>query len=422
MLSSHCRRAKALTNAGRAVLVFVLTALGAPPAWGQLSPQWYQGEGLDFWGGKIDCFHPANNSVAGGFLTQTTRAENIPCVGDGNFSNGSNLGFTSSIVTFKNFNFTYGVVEYRMKFSSVHETVWLLGSKCQPAGVGCNWPKDVDGAAEIDISEGILPPWQMGQYIHIQEGPGVGCGPSLSDVRQNYHVYRLEWTPQAVVFKVDGAETCSSTDSVPKNPMFLMSTAVMDNANGTYPVSSSIDYVRVCPMGTLTCDQAHATLFDEEFDGTAKANLSGGGLAGSVTAAASSYDLASGGTSDWAHFTRGGTIYEFDHKASGGGQISSAGLVGPGYPYTGNWGVWHDNSRSVTWTNGAPTASLTNEHDYVYTNSALGSGFAFLAPADTTVRTLKIYCGGNATTGTLTAHLSDGSAADYVSSQSGSGL
>jgi hypothetical protein len=52
----------------------------------------------------------------------------------------------------------------------------------------------------------------------------------------------------------------------------------------------------------------------------------------------------------------------------------------------------------------------------------LGNGFQISAPADTTTRTLTVYVGGYASGGKLTAHLSDGSAADYGStSLSGSG-
>ena len=40
--------------------------------------------------------------------------------------------------------------------------------------------------------------------------------------------------------------------------------------------------------------------------------------------------------------------------------------------------------------------------------------FSFTAPADTSTRTLVVHVGGYLSGGTLTAHLSDGSAADFV--------
>jgi hypothetical protein len=42
------------------------------------------------------------------------------------------------------------------------------------------------------------------------------------------------------------------------------------------------------------------------------------------------------------------------------------------------------------------------------------NGFRLTAPADSTVRTLKVYVGAYRTRGQFVAHLSDGSAADYV--------
>jgi YD repeat-containing protein len=45
-----------------------------------------------------------------------------------------------------------------------------------------------------------------------------------------------------------------------------------------------------------------------------------------------------------------------------------------------------------------------------------GNGFRITAPADTTSRQLMLFVGGWASAGKLTAHLSDGSAADFVDS------
>jgi hypothetical protein len=44
----------------------------------------------------------------------------------------------------------------------------------------------------------------------------------------------------------------------------------------------------------------------------------------------------------------------------------------------------------------------------------IGNGFSFTAPADPSSRTLVVHVGGFSSGGTLTAHLSDGSAADFV--------
>ena len=142
-----------------------------------------------------------------------------------------------------------------------------------------------------------------------------------------------------------------------------------------------------------------------------------GSLVGSQAAAAASYNLTTLGTSDWAHWGTGEVYGAFDHKATGGSQISNVTTIGSGV-----YGQSHNASRNVTWTDGTPLASDSGDDAYIFANSALGAGFSFTVPADTTTRTLYVYAGGYSDEMTLTAHLSDGSAADYVATASGSGL
>jgi hypothetical protein len=143
-----------------------------------------------------------------------------------------------------------------------------------------------------------------------------------------------------------------------------------------------------------------------------------GTLSGAQTTAAASYSLTTLGTTDWAHWGRNGTYANFDHKAAGKSQISNVTVVGAG----ASVGGYAQPSRSVNWTDGAPTASDSGDSGYIWENGATGTGFSFTVPASTTPETLYVYAGGYGTQSTLTAHLSDGSAADYVATASGSGL
>ena len=74
--------------------------------------------------------------------------------------------------------------------------------------------------------------------------------------------------------------------------------------------------------------------------------------------------------------------------------------------------TYSNDLRALTWTDGAPTPSATNNNGlYIqYT----GNGFAFTAPADTSLRNLTVHVGAWLAGATLTAHLSDGSAPDFV--------
>ena len=147
------------------------------------------------------------------------------------------------------------------------------------------------------------------------------------------------------------------------------------------------------------------------------AATSSGSLVGQQSTASSGYNLTTLGTTDWIHWGRGGTYGATDRKSTGNKQISDVTVVGTG----ANVGGWHDSSRASTWTGGSPTASDTNDSGYIWSNGALNTGYSFTVPADTTSRTLTVYAGGYGTVSSVRAHLSDGSAADYVATASGAG-
>ena len=72
------------------------------------------------------------------------------------------------------------------------------------------------------------------------------------------------------------------------------------------------------------------------------------------------------------------------------------------------------------WSNGDATASASAataglQHDGEATPpSTLGDGFSFTVPAGPATQILSVYVATNRADGTLTAHLSDGSAPDYL--------
>jgi hypothetical protein len=121
-----------------------------------------------------------------------------------------------------------------------------------------------------------------------------------------------------------------------------------------------------------------------------------------------SVNLTTEGTIDWVHW---GTtsVASFDHKATGGGQISDLSQRGT---------FRYDTSLSTySWSDGTPTVSdSTNSGVYDLSSS---TGFSFTVPADTSTRTLRLYAGGEAVNSRLTVHLSDGSTPDAVLSTTG---
>jgi hypothetical protein len=131
-----------------------------------------------------------------------------------------------------------------------------------------------------------------------------------------------------------------------------------------------------------------------------------GSLVGSTaTASTSTYALTTLGTTDWSHWNNTGWI----HKSAGGSQISTVTQFG-----SGTYGNTSNSSRNVSWTDGTPTTSNSDDQYYIYCNNKQNAGWTFTVPASTTSHKLFVMWGGaQGATIKLTAHLSDSSAADY---------
>jgi beta-glucanase (GH16 family) len=206
--------------------------------------------------GELQCYVPTQDTLNGGYLVVTAIAQNTNC--------GRSANYAAGEVQWPTFNFLYGTVEYRAKFAGGQGTwpaIWLLGLDCQTtnpnAGGGgtansCNWPQA--GSNEIDITE-----IKNGDFTHPYQnvispsGSWTTCQPTVTDVTQNYHVYDFTWTSTSLKWYIDGALTCTVTDSshIPTQAMFLIiNVAVGGNGGGsvnnsTLPQSMYVDYVQV---------------------------------------------------------------------------------------------------------------------------------------------------------------------------------
>ncbi len=129
-----------------------------------------------------------------------------------------------------------------------------------------------------------------------------------------------------------------------------------------------------------------------------------GALLGNGTGSSDAVNLTSEGATDWEHWGDG----SLNRKAGVTPQLSAYTVVGSGTAVS-----YSNDPRPVSWTDGTPTASSTNNTDGLSIQGA-GQGFSFQAPADTSTRSLVVHVGGSNSAGTFTAHLSDGSAADFT--------
>jgi PKD repeat protein len=177
------------------------------------------------------------------------------------------------------------------------------------------------------------------------------------------------------------------TTSTAQNPSKSYSGA------GTYTVSLTV-------TGTGGSNTLTRTDYITVTSGTTVAT--GGLLTGKVSQRTTNVNLSYMGTEDWV------TWPVSARKAAGTSQISDFAVVGGTSTYT-----YGRDPRTLSWNDGEPIASGSNNSGVA--TSGTGAGFSITAPADTTTRTLRIYAGAIGVPGMFRAHLSDGSAADFVS-------
>jgi beta-glucanase (GH16 family) len=157
----------------------------------------------------------------------------------------------------------YGVVAARMKFQKArgqHASVWL-----QPTNM--TRTKSPTGGSEVDIIE-----WfgQGGKnsgltsfIYHPSKKGSVKVGGFLGNTNgylsgkgdqwwKRYHVFSVEWTPNAYVFRIDGHETWRTTQGVSRVPEFVILSLLSSDyelpllgSEKKLPQKSNVDWVRV---------------------------------------------------------------------------------------------------------------------------------------------------------------------------------
>jgi beta-glucanase (GH16 family) len=176
-------------------------------------------------------------------------------------ADGIKRNFTSArIHTRGKFAQSYGRFEARIKVpfgQGIWPAFWMMGD------VAKRWPAN----GEIDIMENIgREPSTVHGTIH---GPGYsgehGIGASFSlpsggRFRDDFHVYAVEWEPEAIRWFVDGAQYHSVTPAslpararwVYDHPFYLLSNLAVGgewpgNPDGSsrFPQTMLVDYVRV---------------------------------------------------------------------------------------------------------------------------------------------------------------------------------
>src|SRR5690349_1489775 len=110
-------------------------------------------------------------------------------------------------------------------------------------------------------------------------------------------------------------------------------------------------------------------------------------LTGNVTPPPANVNLTTQGNTDWIHW--GNTnVNDVNRKATGLSQISTFTKIGSGTNIT----RLTDSPSKYTWSDGSPTAVVTNTPGGVYINNfdGPGRGFQFTVPADLIEHTIFV--------------------------------
>ncbi|WP_397362539.1 family 16 glycosylhydrolase [Olleya sp. R77988] len=219
---------------------------------------WYNGE-IQHYTNRID-----NAFVNGGFLNILAKKETYT-------NQGYTKQYTSARLNSK-FAFTYGKVEVRAKLPTGVGTwpaIWMLGKNINEDGgywdIQGNGTTSWPACGEIDIMEH----WGSNQNfvqsaMHTPSSSGNTVnhgGQTIATASSDFHVYTLTWTPEKMVFSVDGvihytynpAIKDASTWPFDADQYLLLNIAIQPSIDPNFTESAMvIDYVRVYQESTLS--------------------------------------------------------------------------------------------------------------------------------------------------------------------------
>lgn len=143
--------------------------------------------------------------------------------------------------------FTYGYVEARFRSDAgqgLWPAIWML-------------PLSHSSRPEIDIVE-ILGhrPDTFEMHMHVDDSDGdrtsFGANYSKGSIADSWHVVGVNWTPESVVWYIDGVERFRVEEMIPAEPMYLLANLAIGgdwpgdpDETTVFPATFEIDYFRV---------------------------------------------------------------------------------------------------------------------------------------------------------------------------------
>lgn len=254
--------------------------------WVTCYPTSLSDDGCGHTNNELQWYLPKNVSVSNGTLNLTSQKETYKA------PNGKTYDYTSGMVTTgKNktdttpskFAYKYGYAEVRAKVphgKGLWPAFWMLESNPDNPLV---WPPEID-IMEI-LGDDTTKTW-MSFHRNDESGnlvmsPASWVGPDYSS---DWHVFSVDWEPDAIRWYVDGIEARTSyLDSahIPNVPMYLLLNLAVGgdwpgnpDASTTFPSTYQIDYVRVWQRPvTVTPNPTSAPTTNELQNGTFQTSL-----------------------------------------------------------------------------------------------------------------------------------------------------
>jgi beta-glucanase (GH16 family) len=203
--------------------------------WGTCYP-WQSPSGCTNYGNanEYEWYVPTQDQVYGGALHLVPQRTPTP----GLASNGTPKEYqyrSGMVTTYPSFNFTYGYVQVVARIpygSGLWPALWMLPTNLQ-------WPP------EIDIIEHYGDSLVSWQHLHSPYYPTQMAFEPTPNLSNGWHTFGLYWSPQSVIWFIDGQRVYDDTHAVPKQAMYLIANlAVYQQVRSGWNASSDSMAIR----------------------------------------------------------------------------------------------------------------------------------------------------------------------------------
>jgi beta-glucanase (GH16 family) len=161
---------------------------------------------------------------------------------------GKDRSFSSGMMTtYRKFSQEYGRFEIRCrvpKGKGMWPAFWLLP---EPLG----WPPEID---VLEILGHEPTKVHMTHHFRDERRDRHSHGSSWSgpDFSAGFHEFAVEWSPEAIVWFVDGTERFRSEKDIPRGKMYMLANLAVGgdwpkapDENTHFPAAFEVDYIRV---------------------------------------------------------------------------------------------------------------------------------------------------------------------------------